>query len=733
MARELPPGEMRGKGEDLAQELPVWEFDLARWFRGIWRRKWWWIVPALLGGAIGWLVSARPQVQYRVTASLLPQSPAEAGQRGASISASPLLTLALGGGTSSVYAEMIESWPFKRAAAALLAKYPQFFRDCTLGKRVLIDLRDIPPEIRHSFRMGGAGQEIPDELWRQMAAVKAQAATGSSIVKVEMVSPDVQQACDVLNAVCAAFVLSAARDLQQGAEVVQGYLDRQIEDCRRRLDVLRRQAADLARKVGTGIGAEGAGSFYERAWKAAEKLAEAETELRAAEARLRYLNERLAREQPVEVVEEVSENPAVAQLRQQIAELEVKRAELLTEYTESSPKVKAVDAQLEVLRRELNRAVGEKVKTRSEQPNPVYTALMQEKLQWEARATALRAQIPKLRAEYARLMGRLQRLPDEVMELKRVQLELQLEEQRYQALRAEQEQYRTVVEGRASPAKVISPAVAAGWKRWPAVVPPRKMMMATGIFAGLVMGLLLALAVEWTEDRFVDEVEVSARLGMPLLGALPEVSRGEVLLAGEREVDSEYLHSLWALRRALRLGDVRGRILAVAGAGRGHGCSTLAANLAISHARAGYSAAVVDSDPWERGLSRIFGLEGETGLMDVLAEQVDGEQAVKLPLEGLPVAVVPAGRAGTEAEWLAWLERKALAELLRSLAQRFDLVIVDLPPMTELGAAAVVGGRVHEVVVVICPRRARRREVAAGIERLRQAGAKLAGMVASRV
>nr|WP_228507449.1 CpsD/CapB family tyrosine-protein kinase [Frigoribacterium sp. VKM Ac-2530] len=163
----------------------------------------------------------------------------------------------------------------------------------------------------------------------------------------------------------------------------------------------------------------------------------------------------------------------------------------------------------------------------------------------------------------------------------------------------------------------------------------------------------------------------------------------------------------------------RARSFAVTSATPGEGKTTTAANLAVSLADSGLRTVVVDADMRRPNLARVLGLEGAVGLSDVLIGRVELDDVLQhWGRDGL--VVLPAGDVPPNPSEL--LGSGAMRALLDDLGQRFDVVVVDTPPLLSVTDAALVGEMVTSTLLVVAAGRTRRDHVATALERLAVAG-----------
>lgn len=133
----------------------------------------------------------------------------------------------------------------------------------------------------------------------------------------------------------------------------------------------------------------------------------------------------------------------------------------------------------------------------------------------------------------------------------------------------------------------------------------------------------------------------------------------------------------YALRRTL--GGAPLGVLGVVSPDRREGRTTIAANLALMAAReTGGQTALVDCDLRDPRAHELFGMDGEVGVSDVLANRADFE-AVLVEHPSAGIVLLPGGRP--EPEPARRFASPRFVRLLAQLRNRFDEVIVDLPPL----------------------------------------------------
>jgi capsular exopolysaccharide synthesis family protein len=143
------------------------------------------------------------------------------------------------------------------------------------------------------------------------------------------------------------------------------------------------------------------------------------------------------------------------------------------------------------------------------------------------------------------------------------------------------------------------------------------------------------------------------------------------------------------------------KVLALTSALPGEGKTTTAVNLALTLCQRGLSVCLIDADLRRPQLHEIFHIAREPGLSEVLRGLQTFGGAYR-PVEigdGHQLAVLTAGAHCGNAPALVGSTR--MRTLLSELRERFDLVILDTPPVNILTDAALLGVNADGVIVVV--------------------------------
>ncbi len=151
------------------------------------------------------------------------------------------------------------------------------------------------------------------------------------------------------------------------------------------------------------------------------------------------------------------------------------------------------------------------------------------------------------------------------------------------------------------------------------------------------------------------------------------------------------------------VGGVSARTIVLTSPEGGDGKTSVATNLAIALAQTGRRVALVDGDLRRPRLHEVFNLETQRGLASILMDDQPIEElsetalAQSTAIDGL--YVLPT--APTDGQHVsALLHSDRMSALVRRLRLKFDVVLIDTPPMALLSDARVLGSLADGVLLI---------------------------------
>jgi capsular exopolysaccharide synthesis family protein len=268
--------------------------------------------------------------------------------------------------------------------------------------------------------------------------------------------------------------------------------------------------------------------------------------------------------------------------------------------------------------------------------------------------------------------------------------------------------------------------------------PIRPRVLTNTVVAG-VLGFLLAgsliFLLEYLDDTLKTTSDITTVLDLTPLGAISQIkgNRYSDMLIALQDPFTPVSEAYRMVRSNIQFMavDTPAKTIMVTSPTPGEGKSTTAANLGVVMAQAGLKTIVVDADlrrPVQHEIFQVTNLAGLTDLLRSPKLEVNGHLR-ETQIENLQVitcGVIPPNPSEL-------LGSQRMGQLLASLSEAADVVIFDTPPAIAVTDAAVLSNRVDGVVLVTEAGQTRRELAHQAVSNLRQAGAKMFGVILNRV
>jgi polysaccharide biosynthesis transport protein len=260
--------------------------------------------------------------------------------------------------------------------------------------------------------------------------------------------------------------------------------------------------------------------------------------------------------------------------------------------------------------------------------------------------------------------------------------------------------------------------------------PKRTLLMFLGLLFSGTIGLAAAIALELFDSGFRSMDQVERVMGVTPLGLIPRVpgwrEPAEYVLDSP---ESAYAEALNAATTSLLMGGNVKSIIITSTLPK-EGKSTFALSLARVLAFQGQRICLVDLDLRQPTIHRLANIRLGPGLCDVFAGTCAIEQAIT-PDEAIGLDIIPAGQAPVVLPQL--LRSEKLRQLLHQLKRRWDLLLIDTPPLMAVADARLLVSHVDATVFLVRWASTRREQAMTTLNQLIHAQANVAGVALTMV
>lgn len=447
-----------------------------------------------------------------------------------------------------------------------------------------------------------------------------------------------------------------------------------------------------------------------------QRLADAKAELATEQARLSTARNQLSRGSLGDDVGEALGSPVIQGLRGQRAAASAKLAELRQRYGPRHPDLVRAQEELADIDKQIQTEIGR-----------VMSNL-------EAKVQVAQGRASSIAGSLGSARGGLSSNNSASVELNRLERDAQVARADYEGLLARYRETSTQAGLAEADAQVASSAR----------IPTRP--SSPNIPLNLTLGLALAFAVgaagvgvaESMDEGLTTAEDVEKRLGVPALGSIPLLS--SVAERRDRNLSpaqylimrplSAYAESFRALRTSLLYGKLeeKGRTIAVTSALPAEGKTTVSLCLGRSAAQAGLKVVVVDCDLRRRSLNRALGVDPKIGLLEVIDGKASLDDALIEDDGGALVLPIAGPMTGDDI-----FGKPAAERLLKHLADTFDVVILDTPPVLAVSDTRILALRADAVLFLTRWRKTSTKAAETALGILSQGGVEVEGVVLNQV
>lgn len=249
-----------------------------------------------------------------------------------------------------------------------------------------------------------------------------------------------------------------------------------------------------------------------------------------------------------------------------------------------------------------------------------------------------------------------------------------------------------------------------------------------GAVVGLIFGIGIAFFLEYLDTSVKTLEDVERYLQVPVLAVIPK----EVGILHKQSGMSPDAEAYRILRTNIEFNrkNPEDNALTVVSGGAGEGKSTTLVNLAYICAQGGYTTLMIDADLRRPRLHTFFDINNSVGLTNYLTTELMLEDVIlQTPVDNLffmPSGILPSDAAGI-------LNSRRMSELIQDVKQRFDLILVDSPPILGVSDASVLASEVDLTIIVVQHRKLPRNMLLRVKQSVENVGGHVIGVVLNNV
>lgn len=591
----------------------------------------------------------------------------------------------------------------------LIATQVALLKSRSLAERVAQDL-NLATNPNFVEQEGNASGRLQAAVSKVHSGLTVEPPEEGRVIRFSYVSESPQLAAQIANAIADAFINSNLQRRYEASAYARTFLERQIARTRADLERSERQLVGYAQAQGiinTSSGEQGEPSGDAASLQGAslvainQALAEATARRIAAEGAYRQAR---AAGTTAEV------NASTQALRQSKAALEAEYQEKRAMMKPEHPEMVSLRSRISELDRQIGAETSKVASGRANSLLAEYRAALSAERALQARVGALKGDVLDLRGRSIRYTI-LQRDVDTNRAL-------------YDALLQRYKEIGVAGGIGAAPVSIVDTAQPPGAPYKPNLL----LNVLLGLGLGFLAGVGAAIGLEFLNDTIKTRADVRNKLRLACLGAIPRGAGKESFLQSLQNPASEISEAYSTVVASLRFSTERGipKTILVTSARPAEGKSSSALALAENFARRGRSVLLVDSDLRKPAFKAASDKQGLTKLLttdEPLTKHVTATQYSNLWL--LPSGPLPPNPADL-------LSTGRFHSIIRDASARFDVVIVDGPPVLGLADATLLAPVCKDVMFVVESGKTRTAAATEAIDRLQASGAHILGVTLTK-
>ncbi len=543
----------------------------------------------------------------------------------------------------------------------------------------------IPPRVPDTVRPDAAVEAAAEQVQRNL---RIKSEDNQRLIWVSAVDRTPELAAAVANSAMEQFIAREAAGRQEQTAQANRWLTERATALRAELDAA--EAKVQALRADNALFTIQAGSLTAVQLNTEQALlATARHDLARLETALATAGQVAARSGGISATQEVLSSPVVQRLREQEAAALQRYSGFSRRLGSQHPDTLIAGGELADLRRQIDFEVGK-----------VMAALRRD-------AEIARSRVEEHQRAVARIGADAERAAGAEIALNGLLREADAKRQVYHSFLARADQTRMAA-AQLPAARIVSRAV-------PPVrpsAPPAALVATFGAFAGLFLAAGASIIGPMLRRRVGSAGELAALTGLPNIGSLPvrRLMPARILKADQ----SDAAETLRGIRLALQPRRGEGSVVLVTSLGRGDGKTTVAASLARLCAADGLRVLLVEGDLRRPGLAAALAATPAAPLEAVLADDLPFDGALHVDAASGLHCLLAAGDARNPQALLA---SPRLGALLDEARRRYDLVVVDSPPVLRVADPVLLAREADRILLVVGWDRTPRNALAHAVER----------------
>ncbi len=554
----------------------------------------------------------------------------------------------------------------------------------------------------------GGLKDFDDILKVLQSKVSIEQKRGLDFIEISVESPSPKEAALIANTYATVYQKFNLLDNRKQVSRVKDFLFNQRNDKLNELVKAEDKLKNYHLKSGVIELGEQAKALIETITDLESKINSTSVELSISKENLSQFKKELNKKNPTisNYLENKTNEPYILRLQEQIAENQAQKDIALSNARAkgiNNPQlIKNYDDKLADLKEKLEINVKEYQNSILASSPEEIKLLTNQIFEEQVKYQSLNASYKKLQGFLNGYEARFESLPERTIDLARFEREKMAYEKLYLLL---EEKYQEALINEQSTTGSVLVLNFARIPKEPAK-PNRKLIVLIGLVLGFGLAFGYALVLNYFDKRVKTPEDIEEK-NINLLGWVPRVSmtsvngskKGTEFIVANK-ADSVASEAFKAIRTRIRYSMVEGeaKTILITSSAPGEGKSTISVNLAGSFALANKRTVIIDCDLRKPRVHNIFNEKRFPGFTDYFIGRATLEEIErKTDIDNL--SLITAGTIPPNPSEI--LDSRGMKSFLNKLANEYDVVIVDSPPVLTVTDAEILSRLVDETILVV--------------------------------
>ncbi len=270
------------------------------------------------------------------------------------------------------------------------------------------------------------------------------------------------------------------------------------------------------------------------------------------------------------------------------------------------------------------------------------------------------------------------------------------------------------------------------------IKPNKKANLMLAAIIGLFMGIGAAFFLEYLDNTIKTPKDLKRYLDLSFLGLIPHMDTSRIkevsnpALISLHRSQSHFNEAYKSLQTSIMFSfpNTTSKSILITSTLSSEGKSLTCANLAVTIAQSGAKVVIIDGDMRKARLFHLFKLNNQKGLSNLLIGQCTMEEVLqKGPVPNL--SIITSGHHPSNPPEL--LVSPSLKKVIDELKIRYDLIIIDSPPIVPLTDSVIISNIVDGVALVIHGGVTDSEVILQGLDFLKKSNARILGAIINNI